>query len=363
MNNDFQIALAGIAIGIVILVLIYNWWQESKYKKRAQRAFQADHPDVLFGDRVEPSLGEVATPQKFDDVEEGLLAPITSEPLVPKSASGQLVPAINGEIDTVALVLSDAPVHADQFWPTIEQSRQVSRFILWEGLSDGQWLPITADIDDETGFREIRAGLQLASRSGPVDAATLVNFNEMMAAFAAGIGAVSQREDLKAASQRAQSVDALCADTDIEIAVNLIGKSGVTFATTKVRGLAESAGMIALDSGEYALCDEMGHQQFVLRNMNADEPAGIRHAGAYLTGLSFVIDVPRTLQPEKTFERMMALVLRFADTLHADVVDDNRKVLTANGRTVIVNTIADIAAAMNARSVVPGSSTALRLYS
>ena len=363
MNNDFQIALAGIAIGIVILVLIYNWWQESRYKKRAQRAFQADHPDVLFGGRVEPSLGGDTPPPRFDDVEEGLLAPITSQPLVPKSAADQNAPAINGEIDSVALVLADVPMRADQFWPTVEQSHQVSRFILWEGLADGQWLPITADVDDETGFREIRAGLQLASRSGPVDLATLANFNEMMSAFAAGIGAVSQREDIKAAAQRAQSVDALCADTDIEIAVNLIGKSGVTFATTKVRGLAESAGMVALDSGEYVLCDELGHQQFVLRNMNADEPPGIRTAGAYLTGLSFVIDVPRTLQPEKTFERMMSLALRFADTLHADVVDDNRKVLTANGRTVIVNTIAEIASAMNARGVVPGSSTALRLYS
>jgi hypothetical protein len=363
MNNDFQIALAGIAIGIVIVVLIYNYWQESKYKKRAEQAFQADHPDVLFGDRVEPRIGELTSAPKFDDVEEGLLSPITSEPVVPRSASGQAAPAINNEIDTVALVLSDAPMRAAQFWPTVEQSRQVSRSILWEGLADGQWTPIDADIDDETGFRELRAALQLASRSGPVDGATLVNFNEMMAAFAAGVGAVSQREDLKTAGQRAQSVDAFCADTDIEIAVNLIGKSGVTFATTKVRGLAESAGMESVESGEYVMRDELGHPQFALRNMNADEPPGLRNAGTYLTGLSFVLDVPRTRQPEKTFERMMSLVLRFADTLHADVVDDNRKVLTANGRAVIVGTIAEIAGVMNARNVVPGSSTALRLYS
>ena len=59
MNNDFQIALAGIAIGIVIVVLIYNYWQESKYKKRAERAFQADHPDVLFGDRASAGVSRM----------------------------------------------------------------------------------------------------------------------------------------------------------------------------------------------------------------------------------------------------------------------------------------------------------------
>ena len=59
----------------------------------------------------------------------------------------------------------------------------------------------------------------------------------------------------------------------------------------------------------------------------------------------------------------MSLALRFADTLHGEVVDDNRKLLTANGRKVIVDTIAQIAGAMEARNVVPGSPAALRLYS
>jgi hypothetical protein len=298
-----------------------------------------------------------------DDVEEGLLSPIVSEPIFPRAAENTGHPAINAEIDTVALVLADSPMLPDQFWPTIDQSRKVSRHILWEGLVGGLWQPITENSDDDAGYREVRAGLQLASRGGAVDGNTLQAFNEMMAAFAQGLGAVSQREDVAVAMQRAQAVDAFCADTDIEIAVNIIGKSGVTFATTKVRGLAESNGLVPLASGEYVLRDELGNVLFTLRNMNTDEPPGIRMAGAYLTGLSFALDVPRTPQPEKTFERMMILALRFADTLHGEVVDDNRKLLTANGRKVIVDTIVQIAGTMEARNVVPGSSAALRLYS
>ena len=30
------------------MVIVYNRWQESKYKRRAERAFAADHPDVLI---------------------------------------------------------------------------------------------------------------------------------------------------------------------------------------------------------------------------------------------------------------------------------------------------------------------------
>ena len=268
------------------------------------------------------------------------------------------------EIDTVALLLADAPILPDQFWPTMQQSQRISKRIIWEGLGGGLWQPIDAhNADDRDGFRELRAGLQLASRNGMVDTNTLHAFNEMMIAFAQSIGAVSQREDVTLATARAQAVDAFCADTDIEIAINVIGKSGGTFATTKVRGLAESSGLTALDSGEYELRDELGHALFTLRNMNADEPPGIKHAGAYLSGLTFALDVPRATQPGSVFTRMITLALRFADTLQGDVVDDNRKVLTANGRKVIADTIGGIAEEMQAKGVVPGSSAALRLYS
>ena len=118
-----------------------------------------------------------------------------------------------------------------------------------------------------------------------------------------------------------------------------------------------------LDSGEYELRDERGRTLFTLRNMSAEEPPGLRHAGAYLTGLTFALDVPRAPQPARVFEQMMTLALRFADALQGDVVDDNHKMLTAKGRKVIAETITGIASEMQAKSVSPGSSAALRLYS
>ena len=367
MISDFQWALVGIAVLIIVLVIVYNRWQETKYRKHAEQAFSSNHRDVLLherADRVEPHLGAMPSTRATDDDLMGFDSPTVDAPIQPKSAVESRLPGINAEIDTVALLLADAPILPDQFWPTVQQSQRVSKRIIWEGLVGGLWQPIDAhNADDRDGFRELRAGLQLASRNGMVDANTLHAFNEMMIAFAQSIGAVSQREDVAVATARAQAVDTFCADTDIEIAVNVIGKNGATFATTKVRGLAESNGLTALDSGEYEMRDERGHTLFILRNMNADEPPGIRQVGAYLTGLTLAIDVPRAAKPGSVFERMMTLALRFADTLQGDVVDDNRKLLTANGRKVIAETIASIAGEMEAKSVAPGSSAALRLYS
>lgn len=370
MISDFQWALVGIAVLIIIAVIVYNRWQEAKYKRHAERAFSSGHQDVLLqesgnrGDRVEPQLGDMPPLRAADNDLMGFDSPTVSEPILPKSAVESNLSGINAEIDTVAMVLADAPILPDQFWPTVQQSQQVSRHIIWEGLVGGLWQPIDAhNADDREGFRELRAGLQLASRSGTVDTNTVHAFNEMMVAFAQSIAAVSQREDAERATARAQTVDAFCADTDIEIVVNVIGKNGATFATTKVRGLAESNGLMALASGEYEMRDERGRVLFTLRNMNADEPPGIKQTGAYLTGLTFALDVPRAVLPASAFTRMMTLALRFADTLQGDVVDDNRKVLTANGRKVIADTINSIAAEMEAKGVIPGSSAALRLYS
>jgi hypothetical protein len=261
------------------------------------------------------------------------------------------------------LVLANEPLSVERIWPAIERTRGLGEPVHWEGLVAGVWHGIDGNTDDGAAFRELRAGLQLASRKGATSPSTIRAFDRLVADFAAATGAVSQREDVAAAERRALEVDRLCAETDIEIAINLIGRNGATFATAKVCGLAEALGFVALASGEFQKRDALGHVEYGLRNMNADEPSGIRQAGTYLTGLTFALDVPRTLSPVATFERMMGDVLRFADALGGEVVDDNRRPLTATGRKLIAKTIQEIEQTMDAREIVPGSAVALRLYS
>ena len=375
MISDFQWALGGVAAAIIVVVIVYNRWQESKYKRRAERAFAAVHPDVLIDgpaavtsssvipttsrERVEPRFEALPEHDAADD-----LAPIGD--LNAAYDAGTLArqpPVLHAEIDSIALVLADTPIESKQYELVVEQSRQLGTGVRWEGLAGGLWQPITLPALE--AFRELRAGIQLADRRGAIDTMALTAFNDMVAQFAARIGAVSQREDVDVAMARAQRVDAFCADTDIEIAVNVVGKSGVTFAVTKVRGLAESSGMSALESGEYVLRNDQGNVLVTLRNIEPGEPAGIKRAGGvsgYLTGLTFALDVPRTADADRVFERMFALALKFADVLQGEVVDDNKKILTANGRKVIADTIVHIMAKMEAQSIAPGGSVALRLY-
>lgn len=382
MISDFQLALIAIAIAFVVAVVIYNRWQEAKYKRRAERAFAGDHHDVLVEndlrrERVEPSLGGIAaastaatlTPSTLatGDTDDDLspIGPIDSPHHSAKMGLDAEMPsAVNPETDSVALILADSPIEPDRYHAVIGESQHISKGISWEGMVGGLWRPVPDY--DSAGYREMRVGIQLADRRGPIDADRLAAFGTMVSQFASSVNAVSQREDTHQALARAAGVDAFCAESDVEICVNVIGKNGATFAVTKVRGLAEAQGMMSLDSGEYVMKDELGRVLYTLRNMDAAEPSGIRKqgpTGGYLNGLTFALDLPRTDRPVRVFENMVASAIKFADVLTGDVVDDNKRVLTANGRKVIAETIATITARMISKGVEPGSTIALRLYS
>lgn len=364
MINEFQWAMIGVAATIVIAVIIYNRWQENKHRRRAERAFKGNHTDVLIDgskQRVEPHF-EPSTPLPTDvriTVDDPIdLPPVETSPL---PRPGGLHP----EIDTIATILANSPIEADQYHQVAEYSTtlaaKLGKPIHWEGRAASGWQPI--EFDSEDPYRELRAGIQLADRSGAIGMDALQTFDHLITQFADSMAALTHREDLTITSQRATQLDAFCADTDIEIAVNLIGKNGTTFSTTKVRGLAEASGMTLLPSGEYALANELGQPLYTLRNIDSSgSPAIKQSAAGYLTGLTFALDVPRAPQPASVFERMFADVLKFADVLQGEIVDDNAKPLTANSRRLIADTISHIAKKMEEKGIAPGGPAALRLY-
>jgi hypothetical protein len=110
------------------------------------------------------------------------------------------------------------------------------------------------------------------------------------------------------------------------------------------------------------LKDDYGRVLFCLRNGYSAEAPTLRGEQPYFTQITFALDVPRTPEPGRIFERMFTLALQFADVLHGELVDDNKKLLTANGRKVIGETILGITGEMQNHGVAPGCSVALRLY-
>ncbi len=364
--SDLQLALVALGALLVAGVAIYNGVQERRARKRAEKAFGAQPPDALFdgsGERREPVLGELPAAGGRVDPTIGRLEQAFGEVAGPAGtaaapeAQAPPLAEISSRIDTVAVILADEPVSREQVAPLLDALQAEADSVRVEGIVNEQWYPI--ELAPRQSWRELRVGLQLASRSGPVSEEDVDAFNRLVGDFAASVNAVSQREPAAAAAARARELDGFCAQADIEVAVNVVGLSGVTFAMPRVKSLALEHGFSETASGELLRFGSDGAAECAIRRFG-DDPS--RPPPAYATGLTFALDVPRVADTISALARMVAVAQSFAAALGGQLVDDNRRPLTDAGLASIRRSLGEIVGAMEAHGIPAGSPLARRLF-
>ena len=362
--SDLQLALAAAGVVVIGGVVVYNVWQERRARGKAERDFGAPAADALLDTppaaRREPTLGHI---------EETPAPPVPRVPALDEtspriplheelSAEFASQAEVSSRIDTVAVILADDPVMSEQVEPLLEALRTFTKPIHVEGIVEEQWQPI--DSATRRSWRELRVGLQLADRRGPVAEEDVERFNRTIAEFAAGVNAVSQREAPGAAATRARELDGFCAENDIEVVVNVVGQFGATFAMSRVKSLALENGMSETAKGDLVRYTPDGNAGFTMRRLddpNAKSPA------TYCTGLTFALDVPHVTEAPQVLAEMVRLAQVFASTLGGQLVDDNRRPLTDAGIASIRRSLEKIFHDMETHGIPAGSPLARRLFS
>jgi hypothetical protein len=187
--TDLQVGLALIGVLAVAAVLAYNWLQERRAKRAAERAFASRHSDVLLDEpheRREPTLG--ARP-------------------APRQAEAMPDPRIDYIMELAAPAEVAAPL-LRELWKPIEL-RFAHRVLL-----------------DAAG-RTVRAALQLVSRAGVVSDAELLEFRSAVETLAASLGATVSAPEMREALEAARELDRACADADIQVALHVVGVAAV----------------------------------------------------------------------------------------------------------------------------------------
>jgi hypothetical protein len=364
--SHLQLALLAAGAVVIVLVIAYNLWAERRARRRAEEAFAGRAGDALFEPvpaRLEPTIGELPSPAA-DLNEPGIAgaAPLAvPQPAVADvelQAPGGPAAEISGRIDTVAVVLADDPIMEEQLEPLRDALVQHTTPVHVEGIVDEQWHPVESS--PKRSWRELRVGLQLASRKGPVSEEELERFNQVIAQFAESVNAVSQREAPATAAARARELDRFCADADIEVAINVIGRFGATFAIARVKQLALDHGFSETGSGDIARLGPDGLHEIVLRRFG--DAAGKANA-PYTQGLTFALDVPHVADGPTVLAEISRLAEAFARALGGQVVDDNRKPLTEAGIASIRRSLERVFHDMEANGIPAGSPLARRLFS
>lgn len=407
--NELQMSLLAIGLLVVAGVYGFNRFQEKKYRRLAEEAFPAKQEDVLLRASepdIQPDAPDIARFREEPRIEPVISAAadepvtmtadepaamdepvITDEPLLMEEAVEEAetiaaaepeellrepalarqedrpAPPLDETMDYAVLLHPGEPVAAAALVEAAQRQGGFSKQASWLGANPltGAWEEIGQD--SAAAYRRIAAMLLLADRSGPVSEPDLADFCTRVQAVADELAAIAEFPDQPAALVRAAALDQFCADVDVLIGVNVITQDGEAFAATKVRALAEAAGMKLQTDGAFHYANDEGADLFSLANLDPTpfSADNIRHLSSH--GITFLFDVPRVADGVRVFNQMLLLAKQMAATLGGKVADDNRRPLTEPGIARIKQQLADIYVQMEARQIKSGSVRALRLFS
>jgi len=357
--TELQLGLIGLGAATVVGVLAYNKWQARRHRKLAEKVLKPHHADVLLGggppatgrdepkwpdepvepaaaERREPVLAATEPVAPIEPLPEPSLRAPTRDPAPNDDAAASA--ATDSATNSAPLELLDPRLEFIVAMELVEQVaaaqilhsqrdalERLSKPVHWVGFNERsrEWERLRAD--SEQPVRRLRVGLQLVNRQGPVSEGDLVVFTGAMQALADELMAVADMPPSRVLDQAAE-IDRFCAAVDLEIGINLVS-AGAPFPGTKIRALAEAAGMALGVDGAFVRYDDAGQPQFSLQNYETTPFSADTLRNLTTHGLTFVLDVPRVDHGERVFMQMTELARRFADTLHGALVDDNRQPL------------------------------------
>lgn len=346
--SELQLGLLGIGALVVAGVLIYNKLQEARLRRQSEQAFASRHDDVLLGSKAASRRGASA--------HERIEPTLSPAPEEGSAASGML----DSRIDFIATLEAPDTVAGEAVSTAIVDSpANPAKAVAWEGYNaqSAGWEPLAA----AGAYQRLRAGLQLADRNGAAGQQDLADFGAMAQAVAAAIGASCALADAAAAMQRAQQLDLLCADVDVQIGLNLVARGGA-LSGTKIRALAEAHGLALEQDGRFCRRDEAGVELYTLRNMESPAFSAQGMKTLTTTGLTLLFDVARVPGAIDTFDRYLEFARALAEALSVAIVDDNRRPLDEAALAKIRAQLQALYASMEQQGIAAGSPLALRLF-
>ncbi|MET0680115.1 MAG: cell division protein ZipA C-terminal FtsZ-binding domain-containing protein [Burkholderiales bacterium] len=368
--SDLQLGLLAIGVAVVAGVIAYNRWQEARLRRRTEGAFAGRHRDALLGGEgttvpAPPARAPATEPAQVDRTIEHTIVldapsppPPRDEPATRLSAAG-LDPKVDYivELDCARPVPgADLARHAQALL-----DEALVRPVHWEGYDEARaaW----RSVSPEGRYPRLRVGIQLTNRAGPLGDDDLLAFCGDVQEVALAIAAQADFPDTEAAVALAQDLDRFCAAVDVQIGLSVIGSESHAFPGSKVRSLAESAGMTIGRDGRFHRHAEDGTELFSLSNLEP-MPFHIETMKTLQTrGVTALFDVPRVSASPSAFRRFIDFAHQLEQALGGVLVDDNRKPIGQAALEAIGQQLESIHQTMAARGIPAGGPLALRLFS
>jgi FtsZ-interacting cell division protein ZipA len=417
--SSLQLGLIVAGVVLVVAVIAYNVWQERRLKRSlAETKRSAERSAVEASrrntERVEPTLGAQrasappaaaepafrpppARESTFEPPVDVIAPPASSETIDagPPSAKAAATPHVDAnepveedeavvtstvsrglppghdarklpqpdhEIECLIPLSPAAPIAAGALAAGLHA--RLGKPLRWIGRIDARsdWQQIAADTPGR--FADIVACMLLADRNGAASRAQLETFARIVRELASTLAATFTLPDLAHEATRAESLDRLCAELDVQIGLTVQMPEPASIPGTRLRGVAEAAGFRLSPAGRFEFVNEdTGAVLYTLQNLRPDAFSAEMLRLTATNGVVFLLDVARLSDPVRAFDQMKMAAKRMATTLGAELVDDNRRPLDDAALATIREQVQAAADALRAVHIEPGSQRALALFS
>jgi FtsZ-interacting cell division protein ZipA len=362
--TDLQISLLAIGGTLVVGVVIFNKWQEYKAKKTVENAFGEGHDDVLMNPdapadaiiRHEPSLdGNVMADAAPMSPDAGFVA--DSDSAYADDHQAQAVQEkelpVDELIDCVIPLEFETPVRGEKILAEIADLKYVGKKpVHFIGQSHSGQRDVIA-----TGgaYTCLFAGVQMVSRSGPLNELEYSEFIMKLRAIADNLNAHSDIPDMNKVMVHARELHQFVAEHDAQLSVN-IAANGAPWALNTLLAALEKMGFDQRPDGRLMMPDGDGGSLFTLStNVSVSETMTSR--------LTLLLDVPCVAPARDGFGAMAACARSLSTRLGGTVVDDGNQPISKLALDEIAGQVNEFYAAMAEAQIPAGSLRAQRLFS
>jgi len=367
-NLDLQIALYLVGALIIFALILTNFLRGRRLKKQMMASLtQAVMQETLTSSGMkEPHFGQLdsqeekSTPQDASSTDDPHLvdAPSAED----QTQDNHYISRIDPNIDCVVALKFELLIKGAELlekmahWPSVPQYR-----IACEGLRELDEKFSWEQIESNHDYRELQVSMQLANRRGPVSKEDLAEFLGLAAQLASEVDAEIDLPPIQNVLSDAQDLDHFAVQCDIQLSFSVVPNM-ISWSTKEVETVLAKNGFLLSRDGLFFNYFSQNQLLFKAQipglNFLTDDLQTQR-----IKSIIFALDVPLVPNECNAFTKMYKSSAAIASELDGRVLDDNGNVLEANSIDVIIAQLEPIYALMQERQILPGSATALRLFS
>ena len=406
--SDITLIILVFCAAVILGVIVYNMYQENKYRQQVREQFGHADKDALLGSKTDfvrdgkPLGGEAAQPVRTKDVSrptpKAEEAEAIAQPAAPQAAKNDLFAE---KVAAAAAAKPDAAIEVEEddfvepvLQPEAEKGEEAFAFERVDAPAPSQtrlqgkqktllhlndltklelpWFDPRFDYMAYIALseaQELHAIPRLSSRHRFQIAGCTMDDRFQIAepipsvyyqGFVIGLQAVS-RNGLATTQELEQFGEQVNSFAEKMNAMHLVSRGSIS--GTELRAAVENLGFELGVDGAFRLPNEEGEPLFTLVTLdNTPFTASLLSSQAY-RGFSMLFDITHVPAGEKQFNRFMDLAVKLSSTLSLDLVNDKLEELSTQWLKEVRSYVVARQDEMQKVGIEPGGSLAARLFS